>query len=284
MLATPNILSVDVEELFHSEYVRRTLFTSRNTALNYRTPENIFEVLDLLQRYNCRATFFIVGEIAERYPYILYEIERHGHEIAFHGRDHKPLWELDSQAFREELEGFKRIYPSCIGFRAPSFSLNNDTKWCMDILVDEHFKYDSSIFPTMALLYTAYRAPTHPYRPSKDDVFAQGSDNYNIIEFPLTVYKLGFLKIPAAGGFWLRVFGPSFVGKAIRKLNKEGFPAVIYIHNWELDLSTPKLEIGFLKGFITYHNIKKTRMFFEKLLKEFHFISFKEFLETNTLD
>ena len=283
MSAIPNILSIDVEELFHAEYVRRSLSNSKSVNFSYRTPINIFDVLDILQKYDCQATFFLVGEIAEKYPQILHEIEKHGHEIAFHGWNHKPLWELNPQVFREELERFKKICPSCIGFRAPSFSLNNDTRWCMDILVESRFKYDSSIFPTITLLYAAYQAPIHPYQPSKDNVFTQGSDNYELIEFPLTVYKLGFLKIAAAGGFWLRVFGPGFVRKAIRKLNKEGFPAVLYVHNWELDSSVPKLKVGFLKGFVTYHNVGKTRMFLEKLLKEFHFISFKEFLKVNAL-
>ena len=108
MSAIPNILSIDVEELFHAEYVRRSFSNSKSVNFSYRTPINIFDVLDILQKYDCQATFFVVGEIAEKYPQILHEIENHGHEIAFHGWDHKPLWELNPQVFREELERLRK--------------------------------------------------------------------------------------------------------------------------------------------------------------------------------
>lgn len=269
-----NILSIDVEEVFHGEYTRE----HRGKNPVYRTPYNIPTILELLRKYDVKATFFVVGEIAEKYPEVIKFIKEEGHEVAFHGYYHIPLWRLNPQTFREEVTSFKRLVPDCIGFRAPSFSLNNNTKWALNVLKDEGFRYDSSVFPAWTPLYGVYGAPPKPYYPSSSNISKESNSNDGIIEFPLTIYNFSGIRIPVAGGFWFRLLGVNVLKKGIEKVNETGSPAIVYMHNWELDIETPRLKLNPYKAFITYHNIEKTREFLENLLNGFHFTSFSEYL------
>lgn len=274
---TANILTIDVEEVFHGEFTRQY----RKQFTNFRTPYNIPPILELLKERDVRATFFVVGEIAEKYPEVVKMIVDDGHEVAFHGWSHLPLWKLDSELLRREVIKFKSLHPSCIGFRAPSFSLNNDTKWALKTLKEENFCYDSSVFPTWNPLYGVYKAPQKPYMPSLNDVSKEGNENYGVIEFPLLVYSLLGLKIPIAGGFWLRLLDMGLIEKGIRRLNKHKIPATIYLHNWELDSETPKLELPFLRSFVTYHNIEKSANLLTRILNKFQFTSFGDYIRIN---
>jgi polysaccharide deacetylase family protein (PEP-CTERM system associated) len=232
----------------------------------------------MLKDHNVKATFFIVGEIAEKYPEVVKMVREEGHEAAFHGWTHEPLWKLTPDRFREEVKAFKKLHPDCIGFRAPSFSLNNKTKWVLKILHEEGFKYDSSIFPTWTPLYGTYKAPTHPYHLSLASIIEEDG-NFSIIEFPLAVYKLFGLKVPIAGGFWLRLWNLGLIKRGVRKINEKGFPAVIYIHNWELDEKTPKANASILGRFQAYHNLNKAKQKLVSLLSEFNFTNFATYIK-----
>ena len=272
-----NILSIDVEEIFHAEYVRH----ANVKKMVYRTPQNIPMILELLRERDVKATFFVVGELAESFPEVVGMIMDEGHEVAFHGWSHIPLWDLNPENFRQEVIRFKKLHPSCVGFRAPSFSLNNDTKWALKVIKDENFRYDSSVFPAWTPLYGIRRAPQKPYMPSLDDVSKEGDANYGIIEFPLSVYRFLGFKLPIAGGFWLRFLNVRVIKKGIQKMNEEGIPAVLYIHNWELDPCTPRLRLNPYKSFVTYHGIEKTEKLLKCLLREFHFSSFADYIKTD---
>lgn len=273
-----NILTIDVEELFHIEYVRNL----RKKGNVFRTPYNLPRILKLLDEHSTKATFFIVGEVAERYPGVVKEVIHRGHEVAFHSYDHKPLWRKNPEQLEAEIERFNELLISikgdrCIGFRAPSFSLDNKTKWALEVLEDRGILYDSSVFPGWTPLYGVSSALVKPYKPSKDDLTVENIDG-KLWEFPLAVYSLLGLRIPAAGGFYLR-FIPGLVWRAVKKMNKLGSPAVIYVHNWELDPDTPKLRLNPYKSFVTYHNIEKTVELFKRLLREFQFTSFAEYMK-----
>ncbi|RLG15540.1 hypothetical protein DRN63_05215 [Nanoarchaeota archaeon] len=277
MTCTKNILTIDVEEIFHTEYARHI----RQQHAVYRTPANILGILELLKEYDVTATFFIVGEIAEKFPEVIEMLIDGGHEIAFHGWSHIPLWELNPEVFRQEVKRFKRLHPDCIGFRAPSFSLNNNTKWALKVLKEQNFRYDSSIFPAWTPLYGVYGAPQRPYMPSLDDVSKEGDENYGIIEFPLSVYSFLGFRMPIAGGFWLRFLNVRVIKRGIQKMNERGLPAVLYVHNWELDPGTPRLRLNPYKSFVTYHGIEKTEKLLKCLLREFHFSSFADYIKTD---
>jgi len=273
-----NILTIDVEELFHAEYARN-LRESRNIL---RTPFTIPHILKLLDEHDTKATFFIVGEVAEKSPNILKEIIDEGHEVAFHSYDHKPLWDKDPDRVEKEIERFNELLTSiagyrCRGFRAPSFSLNNDTRWALEAVEKMGLLYDSSVFPAWTPLYGVSRALLRPYKPSKDDLTVEDASG-KLWEFPLAVYSLLGLRIPAAGGFYLR-FVPNIIRRAVKKMNKLGAPAAIFIHSWELDPETPKLRLNPYKSFVTYHNIEKAVRLLERLLHDFEFTSFAEYMK-----
>lgn len=273
-----NILTIDVEELFHTDYARN----SGKNERKFRTPFSMPLILNLLKEFDTKATFFIVGELAERYRNTIKEIFDEGHEVAFHSYDHKPLRENSPEQLETEIERFNNLLMSitgerCIGFRAPSFSLDNKTLWALAVLEEMGILYDSSVFPAWTPLYGVSSAPVRPYKPSKGDLTVEDIDG-KLWEFPLTVYSLLGLRIPAAGGFYLR-FTPRIVQKAVKKTNKRGSPAVIYVHNWELDPETPKPRLNLYKSFVTYHNLAKTVELLKSLLREFQFTSFAEYLK-----
>ncbi|RLF13694.1 MAG: polysaccharide deacetylase, partial [Thermoprotei archaeon] len=235
-----NILSIDVEELYHAEYVRSTV---SGRGLEARARVGIEEALRLLEKHGRKATFFFVGEVAERWPDILIELEELGHEIGFHGYSHRPLWEMGPDEFRRELAAFRNILGhACKGFRAPSFSLDMRTSWALRILAENGYSYDSSIFPIRTPLYGLSGAPIKPYRPSLSDPRAEDT-NGPLLEFPIAVFKMGPVKLPIGGGFYLRLTPVEAILATIRSLNKKGIPAVIFVHSWELDPQTPIIPL-----------------------------------------
>jgi polysaccharide deacetylase family protein (PEP-CTERM system associated) len=274
-----SILTIDLEEWSHPEYVRK--FAPENAK--ERASESIAATLHLLSQCDSKATFFVVGEIAEKHPELIDRIIETGHEVAFHGYHHEQLWKIDAETYRLELEKFNSLTKQkCIGYRAPSFSLNNTTRWALKALEDAGFKYDSSVFPTKTPLYGVPGAPTRPYKPSHDDI-AKEDEHTKLWEFPLLTYSIIGLRMPIAGGFYLRLFPTRLIKRAIRKANSEGFPAVVYVHSWELDLKTPKLKIGRYRSFVTYHNIEQTGKKLKSILSSSKFTCFREYLEEKSL-
>lgn len=195
-----NALSIDLEYWWCSEFLTEYLPEKRDDQF----PESVIPLLDLLDKYKTKATFFVLGAVAEHHPDLIEEIYNKGHEIACHAYSHKTLYELGREEFEKEitksLELIGKYNP--IGFRAPSFSINNETKWAFEILEKYGFKYDSSIFPIKTMLYGVPNAPVNMYRPSKKDV-SKHDPNGTIVEFPLTVINMG-KNVPIAGGFYLR--------------------------------------------------------------------------------
>lgn len=277
-----NILTIDVEELFHAEYANGV---EANRSC-FRTPDNLPHILKLLDEYGCKATFFVVGQVAEKFPDFMKEISGGGHEVAFHSHAHCPLWRMNNSQLEKEIADFNILLTSvtgekCKGFRAPSFSLDNNTKWAVEVLESSGMLYDSSIFPVWTPLYGLRRAPRYPYKPSKDDLTKVDSEG-SLWEFPVATYQVLKLRLPAAGGFYLRLF-PCVVNEAVNALNLQGMPAVLFFHNWELDPKTPRPKLGLYKSFVTYHNLDKTEAFLRDLLNDFEFTSFSDYLETTRM-
>lgn len=270
-----NILTIDLEEWYHPEYVRG----KKPPDGEERIEVSLKTTLHLLSKLDVKATFFIVGELAEKHPEILENIREDNHEIAFHSYFHEPLWNLDAKTLRTEIERFNTlIREKCAGFRAPSFSLSNRTKWALKVLEDCGYRYDSSLFPAKTPLYGVWGAPTTPYKPSFENITEQ-DEKTKLWEFPLLIYKLKGVRVPVAGGFYMRLFPVDLIARAIKRLNQQGFPAVIFFHNWELDPETPRLKLGLYRYFVTYHKLKKTSMKLSHLLSKFKFASIREYHE-----
>lgn len=268
MKKSPIILTFDLEFWYNSEFLKD--YIPKNTdGLDDKITESTVPLLKILKRHNVKATFFVLGKVAEKYPRLIRQIFNEGHEIASHGYSHKVLSELKPNEFEEEikksvslLEKINGIKP--IGFRAPNFSLNNKTKWALKILERNGFKYDSSIFPFKTPLYGNSKAPLTIYKISK-----------NITEFPLAVYQKGMLRIPIAGGFYFRLIPLNLYKLLLRSVQKKR-DAVIYLHPHELYNFIPNLKISWWKKKLKYWGVNNSLNKFEELLKSFKFNSIVE--------
>ena len=275
-----NALTIDLEPWYAAEFLVKHL--PEEEEKDDQIEEAVTPVLHLLDRYETKATFFVLGIVAEKHPEVVREIYDNGHEVASHAYSHKTLYELGETRFEEEIEKSITLLESItgerpLGFRAPSFSINNSTRWAFRILEQHGFKYDSSIFPIKTALYGVPNAPLHPYRPSMNDV-AKHDSNGDIIEFPMTVLKLG-KNIPVAGGFYLRVLPLWFLRFALRRVTKTR-PAVIYAHPWETYPMTPRVNnVPLFHRLVTYYGINSALNKIEGLLNEFEFKPLCEFLE-----
>ena len=273
-----NILGIDFEDWFHPELIQKYISQKNNQP---KVIHGIDKILDLLRKKNTKATFFIVGELLESKPELLDCILDNGHEIGFHTMKHT---RLDSPNFREKFEEEIKKFSELTsgkskGFRAPSFSLNTNSSWLIDVLEKNNYVYDSSVVPAKTRLYGIPNAEKGPYKISSK--FLEGnSDDGKIIEFPLLVTKFLGKKIPAGGGFYLRTLPMRIIQNAIKTYEKENLPAVFYIHSWELTPEfMPKLKLSKQDSFVTFHNIEKSYSKMEKLLENFEFTSFERYLK-----
>ncbi len=265
-----NALSIDLEEWYHSE-----LMEGRRSRISQAT-EATEPILDLLDQYQTKASFFVVGEVAEQNPDLIRTIARKGHEIGCHTFSHQLVWNMGETLFRAELERFQSVMESILdkvkikGFRAPCFSIDNRNKWAFKALLDFGYQYDSSIFPMkINPLYGIRGAPTHPYRISFEDVRKEDSQS-PLMEFPLCPLKIGGLKIPISGGFYLRALPRLFLHWGLRRINRSQ-PFLVYFHPWEGYEKTPRFKLPLFNRVISYYGISSALKKFEFLLKHFKF-------------
>lgn len=273
-----NALSIDLEYWYSAEFVRKKI--SEKDVSSGDLDSSVVPLLELLDKYTTKATFFVLGMVAEEHPDLIRVINARGHEIASHGYSHIPLYELGKKEFELEIKKSLQILQSLItddilGFRAPSFSINSSTPWAFQVLDDHGFRYDSSIFPIKTKLYGVPDAPLTIYKPSKEDI-TQHDEHSPIIEFPLAVYKSGFT-IPVSGGFYFRLYPYFLLKQWYHQINTKR-PFVLYFHPWELFKDTPRVELPMTNRFITYHGIGSALNKFERLLHDFSFKPIRDVL------
>ncbi|MEM3062283.1 MAG: polysaccharide deacetylase family protein [Nitrososphaerota archaeon] len=277
-----NILGIDFEDWYHPKLIQNHLGDKKKVPI---VINGIDKIIDWLRKTDTNATFFVVGELLEFKPEILDKILAGGHEIGFHTMHHTGLdTPFYREKFQEELERFNRLTSGkSKGFRAPTFSLDFSTAWAIDMLESSGYIYDSSIIPVKSYLYGIPNGELAPYR-IKSDRLDRDSPDGKIIEFPLLTTTIFGKRIPAAGGFYVRTLPIGWIYNAISKYEKDGIPATMYIHSWELlPELMPKVDLPFKEKFITYHNIKKAFSRMDHLLKEFNFTSFARYItKSNT--
>ena len=265
-----NALSIDLEEWYHSELVegRRSSFSQVEEATK--------PILELLDRYQTKASFFIVGEVAEQNPGLIQSIFEKGHEIGCHTFSHKLLWKLDESLFRGEIEHFQSVMERILGkikikgFRAPCFSLDNRSKWALRVLSDYGYQYDASIFPVkINPLYGISGAPAQPYRISFEDVRKEDPQS-PLMEFPLCPLTIGRLKIPISGGFYFRILPLPFLYWGLKRINRDK-PFLLYFHPWESYEKTPRFKLPLFNRVISYYGVSSALKKLEFLLKHFKF-------------
>ena len=275
-----NLLGIDFEEWFHPELIQKVLENEKKT---FQVVKGIDKILELLRKHDTYATFFMVGEILEKFPDILDKILENGHEIGFHTMYHS---RLDSDNFQEkfskELDNFAILTNNkSKGFRAPTFSLNEKSSWAIDTLEQHGYVYDSSIVPAKTNLYGTPNAPKKPYKITSNSLDFDNPKG-KIIEFPLMTTKFLGKTVPVGGGFYLRTLPFSTTKKALRTYDEANIPGVFYIHSWELTPEfMPKIKLSVKNNFITYHNLDKVVDRMDYLLSNFQFTSFERYLKNN---
>lgn len=271
-----NLLGIDFEEWYHPELIKPHI---KSDAKKPQVVKGIDKILDWLRRRETFATFFVVGEILESNPEIIDKIIENGHEIAFHTMHHDRLDILTKDNFTMELKRFTELTDGkSRGFRAPTFSLNHNTGWMIDALIENNYHYDSSIVPVKTKLYGIPNADTKPYRISSSNI-EQNDPRAKIVEFPLMVTKFLGKRIPAGGGFYLRFLPLRSIYSTIRQYESESKPATFYIHSWELTPEyMPKILLPYIDHFITYHNLSKSMSKMDSLIRRFRFTSFERYI------
>ena len=188
-----NLLGIDFEEWYHPELIQRNIEIKNKES---KVVKGIDKILDWLRKNDVYATFFLVGELLEKNPELIDKITQNEHEIAFHSMYHKNLNSQNKETFSQELSDFQKLTQNkSIGFRAPTFSLNNSSSWVLDVLAENNYQYDSSIVPAKTQLYGMPNADTKPYKISKNDLENNSKDG-KLIEFPLLTTKILGKKIP----------------------------------------------------------------------------------------
>ena len=274
-----NILGIDFEDWFHPELIQKYISDKNHEP---KVIQGIEKILELLRKHDTQATFFTVGELLEYKNELLDLILDNGHEIAFHTMKHTRIDTPNFKTiFEEEIKKFSILTnDQSKGFRAPSFSLNNNSSWIIDILEKNNYQYDSSVVPAKTNLYGIPNAQKKPYLISSNNL-ENNSDHGKIMEFPILVTRFLGKKIPAGGGFYLRTLPLRIIQNAINSYEKENIPAVFYIHSWELTPEfMPRINMSKKDTFITYHNIEKAYEKMEQLLKSFHFTSFSNYISS----
>ena len=273
-----NILGIDFEDWYHPELI------SPHVKKEERKPiiiNSLDSILEWLRKNETYATFFVVGELLKIQPDMIDKILSNGHEIGFHTMNHTRLDSFEyNKKFELEIKEFDVLTnKKSKGFRAPTFSLNKECSWIIDVLEKNNYVYDSSVVPVKTSMYGIPSAPKFPYKISSSSIDSE-NPNGKIIEFPLLTTKFLGKKIPAGGGFYLRTLPLAIIKNAIRRMEKTTHPSTFYIHSWELDpKNMPRIKIPKKDSFITYHNLEKAKEKMTKLLTEFNFTSFERFLQ-----
>jgi polysaccharide deacetylase family protein (PEP-CTERM system associated) len=272
-----NLLTIDVEEWFHTSALEPYLGPELWDHLESRVVSQVHKVLQILEAHHTRATFFILGWVAERYPALVREIDALGHEICSHGWHHRLIYNLTPARFKDYLERSKMVLEDLVGkpirgYRATSFSIVKKTLWALNLIQEAGFSYDSSIFPIGHHdLYGLGGCPRFPFR------FKNG-----LIEVPPSTIKLLGRNIPLGGGGYLRLYPYQVTGMGIRHINQEGYPAMVYLHPWELDPLCPRVNHADGRTrFRQYINLNKTEARLKKLLIDFRWMPVGEYLKTS---
>lgn len=273
-----NALSVDVEDYFHVTAFEKCLDRSQWDGCPLRVGDNTARILDLFDEYRVTATFFVLGWVARRLPALVREIWRRGHEVACHGYGHELVYVIGPERFREDIRLAKSLLEDIggvpvRGYRAPSYSITGASQWALEILAEEGFSYDSSIFPIVHDIYGIPGALRFPHRIT--------TPSGCLTEFPLSTFPARVMgrevRIPVSGGGYLRMLPVRLIAKAIAAINRrECQPTILYFHPWEIDPGQPRIRAGLRSRFRHYTNLSRMEEKLRALLGRFTYAPVSE--------
>lgn len=261
-------ISFDIEEHFQvaafDSVARRRHWETQES----RVERNTQVILDVLDQRGIKATMFVLGWVAERNKPLVKRIVDAGHELASHGYGHELITAQHPNTFREDVSCAKKILEDIggkpvLGYRAPTFSITKETEWALPILVEEGYRYDSSIVP---IVHDYYGIPG-----ARATIHTLNTDSGTIIEVPPSTCKLAGFTLPIAGGGYFRLFPYPILKKLLRRVENQGQPLIMYLHPWELDPGQPRMRGSMLSQFRHYLNLDKVHGRLTQLLQDFSF-------------
>ncbi len=270
-----NILSFDVEDWFHILDLPTAPDIEAWHRLEPRVEQNLYAILDILDLQGTKATMFVLGWIAERYPQMIKETHRRGHEIASHGYAHQLVYTMAPDAFLRDITKTKDILEDLVGervlgHRSPGFSITPETPWAFDALTKAGYLYDSSVFPARRAHGGFVGASLHPHQ--LDTI------NGPLTEFPISMAAVLGAKICFSGGGYFRLFPWSFISARAAKVNAEGRPVIYYLHPREIDPHHPRLPMGVFRRFKSYVNLSSTETKLRRLVQSQVLTNFRDWL------
>ncbi|MFL5542642.1 MAG: XrtA system polysaccharide deacetylase [Longimicrobiaceae bacterium] len=263
-----HFFTVDVEEWFQVAALERAVPAARWETMESRLDAQVDALLAALEPAGVVGTFFTLGWVAARHPGTVRRIAAAGHELASHGWAHRRVTAMGPREFREDVRRSRAVLEelsgrAVLGYRAPNFSILPAWRWAFDLLLDEGYRYDSSLFPARHRGLGDH--PPHPH-----EVERTGG---TLLEVPLSSVSLGPLAVPAAGGAWFRLLPYALTRRALRQAEARGTPGVFYLHPWELDPGQPRLSVGPATRLRHYGGVAGTAARLRRLLAEFRFTS-----------
>ena len=278
-----HILSVDVEDYFQVEAFAGQVLRESWDNFPSRVVANTQRVLDLFDAHQAKGTFFLVGWVAARFPHLVREVQSRGHELACHSYWHRTVYSLSAKEFREDTKQARRAIEDASGvavkgYRAPSWSITKNCLWALDILAEEGFTYDSSIYPIHHDLYGVPGAKRFPY-------MHKCGNGMDLLEFPPATLRFLATNFPVAGGGYLRIFPSAYTELAFRTFEKNyGERVVVYLHPWELDPEQPRIA-GPLKSRLRhYTNLQHMEAKMGAVLQRHKFARFCDVLAKGAVD
>lgn len=274
-----NALTVDVEDYYHVSAFDSVVGFANWENQQSRIEANVRKVLDILAQEGVRATFFVLGWVAQHFPGVVKAIYSAGHEIATHGYAHRLVYDQTPDEFQADVQRSLDVIQDLtgekiIGYRAPSFSITPKSVWALEVLEACGLKYDSSVFPTRPLVHNRYGFPGAPTRPYQI--------RPGFWEFPITTFRFLGRDFPVGGGGWLRHYPYEITRWGLRRVNAEGRPGLVYLHPWELDPDQPRIKACLWRQFLHYRNLDKTADKLRALCQDFRFAPIREVLSVQS--
>jgi len=272
-----NAFTVDLEDWFQG-LTSTSARPERWGGYEPRIEANTDHLLGLLNEHGVRVTFFVLGPVAVQYPDMIRRIDAAGHEIGVHGYWHLKIHRLTPERFAQELDlALEVLAPlvsqPIIGHRAPYFSIDGRSLWALDVLREKGFRYDSSFFPTRNMLYGYPQAPRFPH------TLGSAAAGRGLVEFPASTARWAGVNWPIAGGFYVRSLPYALVQQGIRQLNRQGQPAILYMHPWELDTGQRFYQVTLRERLTHYHGRRSLEGKLRRLFADFCFAPVRHLLD-----
>ena len=272
MNSSHHIMTCDLEDWYHPSLVGAPM--EKWDTYESRIEKTTDLVLNLFKETDTQATFFVLGYVAEHFPNIVKKIMANGHEIACHSYSHRLIYNMSPEEFKKDTQKVVSILKDITGkspkgYRSPSWSTTLQLDWYWEILKENGFEYDSSLYPYKTFLYGDNSNPRTLYEIKK----------YGLFEIPPSVGEMFGKRIPYSGGFFLRALPSFLINAFVRQYHRMHSPAVLYFHPWELDPDVPRQKLGLKNNLITYVNIGQFQKKIGKLARKYHFISIQNYLD-----